>query len=73
MYILSVFEHVTYKNCENGCKTLCIGKQNDITRIEYNECFIVSQEPQGKKRINLCIWRSFLETKMLKLKNKTFN
>ncbi len=32
-----------------------------------NECFIVSQEPQDKKRKNLCIWKSFLDTKMLKV------
>ncbi len=27
--------------------------------------YIVSQEPQGKKRKNSCIWRSFIHTKML--------
>ncbi len=45
----------------------------DITRNVYNECYIVSQEPQGKTRKNLSIWRSFLDTKMLKVKNNTFN
>ncbi len=39
----------------------------------YNECFIVSQEPQGKKRKNLYIWRSFLDTKMLKVMNNSLN
>ncbi len=39
----------------------------------YNEYFIVPQEPQGKKRKNLCRWRSFLDTKMLKIMNNTFN
>ncbi len=33
----------------------------------YNECFIVSQESQDKKRNNLYIWKSFLDTKMLKV------
>ncbi len=32
-----------------------------------------SQESQGKKRKNLCIWRSFLDTKMLKVMNNTLN
>ncbi len=65
MYILSVFEPVTYKKKrENGCKPLYIGKQKDITRNLYNECFIVSQQPQGK---------SFLDTKMLKLMNNTLD
>ncbi len=72
-YILSVFELVTYKKRENGCKALYIGKQKEITRNVYDECFIVSQEPQGKKRKNSCIWISFLDTKMLKLRNNTLN
>ncbi len=55
IYILSVFEPVTYKKRENGCKPLYIGKQKDITRNIYNECFIVSQEPQGKKR-KTCVY-----------------
>ncbi len=66
-----VFELVTYKKRENGCKALYIGKQKDITRNLYNECFIVSQEPQGKKRKNSCTWRSFIDTKRLKLMNNT--
>ncbi len=46
----------------------------DITRNVYNECYIVSQEPQGKTRKNSCIWRCFLDTKMLmKLMNNTLN
>ncbi len=36
-------------------------------------CFIVSQEPQGKKRKNSRICRSFLDTKMLNLMNNTLN
>ncbi len=64
MYILSVFEPVTYKKRENGCKPLYIGKQKDIMRNLYNECFIVSQQPQGK---------SFLDTKMLILMNNTLD
>ncbi len=43
---MSVFEIVTYKKHENGWKALYIGKENDITRNVYNECFTVSQEPQ---------------------------
>ncbi len=39
----------------------------------YNESFIVSQDPQGKKRKNLCLWRSFLNTKILKVMNNTLN
>ncbi len=39
----------------------------------YNESFIVSQEPQGKKRKNLCLWRTFLDIKMLKVMNNTLN
>ncbi len=54
-------------------KLLYIKKQKDITRNVYNECLIVSQEPQGKKRKNSRIWKSFLDTKMLKLKNNTRN
>ncbi len=42
-------------------------------RNVYNECFIDSQESQGKKRKNSYIWRSFLDTKMLKLMNNTRN
>ncbi len=37
----------------------------------YNECFIVSQEPQGKKSKILCIFRRFLDTKMLKVIDNT--
>ncbi len=61
--IFIVFELVTYKKQENACKALYIGKEKDITRNVYNECFIVSQEPQGIKRKNLCIWRSFIDKK----------
>ncbi len=32
-----------------------------------------SQEPQGKKRKNSCIWRSFVDTKILKLMNNILN
>ncbi len=39
-------------------------KKKDIMRNVYNECFIDSQESQGKKRKNSYIWRSFLDTKM---------
>ncbi len=53
--------------------TLYWGKKKDIMRNVYNECFIVSQEPQGKKRKNSYIWRSFLGTKILKLMNNTRN
>ncbi len=52
MYIFSVFELVTYKKHENGCKAVYIGIHNYITRNVYNESFIVSQEPKGKKRKN---------------------
>ncbi len=72
-YILSVFELLTFKKRENGLKALYIGIQKDITRNVYNECFIVSQQPQGKNRKTRCIWRSFLDTKMLKLRYNTLN
>ncbi len=39
----------------------------------YNECFKVSQEPEGTKRKNLCRWRSFLDTKMIKIMINTLN
>ncbi len=42
-YILSVFELVTCKKHENWCKALYIGKQKDIARKVYNECFIVQK------------------------------
>ncbi len=42
-------------------------------RNVYNECFIDSQEAEGKKRKNSYIWRSFLDTKMVKLLNNTLN
>ncbi len=70
-YNSSVFELVTSKKRENRCKALPIGKEKDITRNVNNECFIVSQELQGKKRKNSCIWRSFLVTKTLVLMNNT--
>ncbi len=70
---MSVFELVTYKKRENAWNPLYIWKQKEITRNVYNEYFIVSQEPQGKKRKNSCMWRSFLDTKMLKLMNNTLN
>ncbi len=76
MYIFSGFELFTYKKRENGWKALYIGIEKDITRKVYNECFIVSQQPQGKNRKNsvyMCIWRSFLCTKMLKLRYYTLN
>ncbi len=68
---MNVFELLTYKINENGWKALYIGIQKDITRNVYNECFIDSQESQGKKRKKSYIWRSFLDTKMLKLLNNT--
>ncbi len=43
-YILSVFELVTYKKGEIGCKALAIGKQKDITRNVYNECLIIFEQ-----------------------------
>ncbi len=42
------FEHVTYKKRKNECKALHIGKQKDITRNVYNECFIVSRQKTQK-------------------------
>ncbi len=61
------------KNAKMNAKALHIGKQKDITRNVYNECFIVSQELQGKKHENSSIWRSFLDTKILKLMNNILN
>ncbi len=57
---MSVFQLVTYKNCENEWKALYIGKQKDIKRNVYNECFIVLQEPQGKKTENLMYMEKFV-------------
>ncbi len=48
------------KKCENGLKALYIGKQKNITRNVYNECFIISHEPQGKKRKKLVYIEKFL-------------
>ncbi len=49
MYILSVFELVTYKKKrENGYKALYIGKQRDIARKVYNKCFIVEKIYKAK-------------------------
>ncbi len=47
-YILSVFELITYKKRENWCKALYIGKQKDIARKVYNECFIVQKNHKAK-------------------------
>ncbi len=47
-YILSVFELVTYKKRAKWCKALKIGKQNDITRKVYNECFIAQNNHKAK-------------------------
>ncbi len=41
-------------------KALYIGKQKDIMRNVYNECFIVSQKPQGKKTQKLVNMENFL-------------
>ncbi len=48
-------------------------KKMDITRNVYNECFIVSPESEGEKRKNSYVWRSFQDTKMLKLMNNFLN
>ncbi len=48
-------------------------KKEDITRNVYNKCFIVSPESQGKKRKHSTVWRSFQDTKILKLMNNTLN
>ncbi len=47
------------KKKKNGWKALYIGKEKDITRKVY-ECFIVWQEPQGKKLKNSCKIKKFL-------------
>ncbi len=73
MYILSVFERVTYKKTGKWIQTLYIGKQRDIARKVYNKCFIVQKKHKAKNAKNSCIWRSFLDTKMLKLMNNTLN
>ncbi len=58
-YILSVFDHVIYKNAQVHAKNIMFGKQKDITRNVY-ECFIVWQEPEGKKLKNSCKIKNFL-------------
>ncbi len=60
------------KNVEMDAKHYILGNKRTLRNLE-NECFIVSQEPKGNKRKNLCIWRSFLDTKMLKVMNNTLN
>ncbi len=47
-YIFWVFELVTYKKTQNWYKTLYIGKQRDIARKVYNECFIVQKNHKPK-------------------------
>ncbi len=37
-----------------------LGNKKDFTRNVYNECFIVSQEPQGKKTQKLVYIMKFL-------------
>ncbi len=60
-YNFCVFELVTNKKKrENECIALYIGKQKNITRNVYNECFIISHEPQRKKRKKLVYIEKFL-------------
>ncbi len=49
------------------------GKKSKLRKKVFNGCFIVSPEPQGKKRKNTRICRSFLDTKMLNLMNNNLN
>ncbi len=53
------FSLLPTKNEKNGWKALYIGKQKNITRNVYKECFIVSHEPQGKKRKKLVYVEKF--------------
>ncbi len=65
-----MFLNLLHKKRKNGWKALYIRKKKKgITRNVYNEIFIVSPESQGKKRKNSYVWRSFQDTKMLKLMN----
>ncbi len=48
MYILIVFDLVTYKKRENSCKALYIGKQKDIARKVNNDCFIIQKNHKAK-------------------------
>ncbi len=73
MYILRVLSLLPTKKREKGYKALYIGKQRDNARKVYNECFIVQKNHKAKNAKNSCIWRSFLDTKMLKLMNNTLN
>ncbi len=47
------------KNAKMDAKHSILGNKKDITRNVYNECFIVSQEPQGKKRKKLLHMEKF--------------
>ncbi len=50
-----------------------IGKKSKLRETFLMGCFIISQEPQGKKRKNSCICRCFLDTKILNLMNNSLN
>ncbi len=54
-------------------RTMCWERKGHLENV-YNNYFIVSQEPQGKKRKKrMCRWKCFLDTKMLKIMNNTLN
>ncbi len=61
------------KNAKMDEKNSILEKKRTLREMRKNECLIVSQEPQGKKRKNSCICKSFLDTIMLKLMNNTLN
>ncbi len=46
---LSLLPTKKKKKRENGYKALYIGKQKDIARKVYNECFIVQKNHKAKK------------------------
>ncbi len=58
------------KNTKMDAKHSILGNKRTLRNPV---CFIVSQEPLGKQRKNSCIWKSFLDTKILKLMNNILN
>ncbi len=64
MYILSVFSLLLTIKRENRYKALYIGKQMDIAKKVYNECFIVQKTTRQKTQKLVY---------MLKIMNNTLN
>ncbi len=64
------FEFLSLLPTKNGkidTKHSILGNRGTL-RVYYS-----SKEQKDEKRKNMCIWRSFLDIKMLKLMNNTLN